>query len=91
MEKQTEKETKPTTTNEASKGNIEGLPLQDSPYLKYEDLEDYKRQGYGTQGHQQPQKGRGAGATEAPTLSGANVSSEAKFNAANAVNSKGVP
>ncbi|KAK2410644.1 hypothetical protein QL285_045999 [Trifolium repens] len=89
MEKQTAKETKPT--NETSKENIEGLPLEDSPYVKYKDLEDYKRQGYGTQGHQQPKEGRGAGSTEAPTLSGANVSSEAEFNATNAINSKGVP
>ncbi|MCI45162.1 seed maturation protein PM35, partial [Trifolium medium] len=36
-------------------------------------------------------EGRGAGSTEAPTLSGANVASEAEFNATNVINSKGVP
>ena len=86
MEKQAANETK--STNDAGKGNLEGLPFEDSPYVKYEDLEDYKRQGYGTQGHLQPKEGRGAGATEAPTLSGANVSSEAQFKAANTVNPK---
>ncbi|KAJ1387276.1 Late embryogenesis abundant protein [Sesbania bispinosa] len=89
MEKQMEKETKPQS--ESCKGTLEGLPMEDSPYLKYKDLEDYKLQGYGTQGHQQPKPGRGAGATEAPTFSGAAVSSEAQFNAADALNRKGVP
>lgn len=46
----------------------EGLPLQDSPYTQYKDLEDYKMQGYGAHGHQQPEPGRGAAAsTDAPT------------------------
>lgn len=83
------KETKECESD--SKGSIEGLAFEDSPYLKYKDLEDYKCQGYGTQGHQQPKEGRGPGATEAPTLSGANVSSQAQFHAADAVNRKGVP
>lgn len=83
------KDTKPT--NESKKESIEGLPFEDSPYLQYKDLEDYKRQGYGTEGHQEPKPGRGAGATEAPTLSGANVSSEAQFTANDAVNRQGVP
>lgn len=53
------------------------LPTEESPYVKYDDLEDYKRKGYGTEGHQQPKPGRGAGATDAPTLSGGAVSSDA--------------
>ncbi|KAL8500464.1 hypothetical protein ACS0TY_020167 [Phlomoides rotata] len=54
------------------KGNMEGLPVDTSPYTQYKDLEDYKKQGYGTQGHLQPQPGRGAAsATDAPTLTGA--------------------
>lgn len=88
MEKQVQ-ETK--AQGESGKENHEGLPMKDSPYLKYKDLEDYKRQGYGTQGHQEPKQGRGAGATEAPTLSGAAVSSEAQATAADAVNRQGVP
>ncbi|KAF5961202.1 hypothetical protein ACSBR2_009856 [Camellia fascicularis] len=48
----------------------EGLPMESSPYTQYKDLEDYKRQGYGTQGHQQPKPGGGGGSTDAPTLSG---------------------
>ncbi|CAJ1942957.1 unnamed protein product [Sphenostylis stenocarpa] len=89
MEKQTVKETK--AESESGKPSLEGLPIEDSPYVKYKDLEDYKQQGYGTQGHQEPSIGRGAGATEAPTLSGAAVSSEAKATATDAINSKGVP
>lgn len=89
MEKQTVKETK--AQRESGKESKEGVPLEESPYLKYKDLEDYKRQGYGTEGHQQPNPGRGAGATEAPTLSGANVSSEAQLNAADAANRKWAP
>lgn len=47
------------------------LPTETSPYVKYEDLEDYKRKGYGAEGHLEPVIGRGAGATDAPTPSGA--------------------
>ncbi|KAG4391025.1 hypothetical protein GLYMA_05G103100v4 [Glycine max] len=91
MEKQQQpsKETKPQ--NESGKeSSTEGLPMEDSPYVKYKDLEDYKRQGYGAQGHQEPKPGRGAGATEAPTLSGAAVSSDAQATATDVINSKGV-
>ncbi|KAK9678486.1 hypothetical protein RND81_11G214700 [Saponaria officinalis] len=49
---------------------LEGLPIESSPYVQYKDLEDYKRQGYGTQGHVDPKPGRGAGGTDAPTQSG---------------------
>ena len=90
MEKQTVKdETK--GAGESGKGSIEGLPFEDSPYLKCKDLEDYKCQGYGTQGHQQPKPGRGPGATDAATLSGADVSSQAQANATDVVDSKGAP
>ncbi|TKY55645.1 Late embryogenesis abundant protein, LEA-18 [Spatholobus suberectus] len=89
MEKQACKETKPQS--ESGKESLEGLPIEDSPYVKYKDLEDYKRQGYGTQGHQEPKTGRGAGATEAPTLSGAAVSSDAQVTATDTINRQGVP
>ncbi|KAK7386384.1 hypothetical protein VNO78_26578 [Psophocarpus tetragonolobus] len=82
MEKQMSKETKGESES--------GLP-KESPYLKYKDLEDYKRQGYGTEGHQEPKPGRGAGSTEAPTLSGAAVSSESQVSATETINRKGVP
>ncbi|KAJ4846470.1 hypothetical protein Tsubulata_047303 [Turnera subulata] len=54
-------EKKPTT---------EGLPMETSPYLKYSDLDDYKRQAYGTEGHLQVKPDQGGGATDAPTLTG---------------------
>ncbi|CAL0326945.1 unnamed protein product [Lupinus luteus] len=54
------------------KGKLEGLPLESSPYVKYnDDLEEYKYNAYGTQGHLQPKPNQGGGSTEAPTLSGA--------------------
>ncbi|KDP36753.1 hypothetical protein JCGZ_08044 [Jatropha curcas] len=55
---------------EEKKAMTEGLPLQSSPYLRCQDLEDYKRQGYGTEGHRQVKPNHGGGATDAPTLSG---------------------
>ena len=93
MEKQQQpsKETKAQSDESVKESSTEGLPMEDSPYVKYKDLEDYKRQGYGAQGHQEPKPGRGAGATEAPTLSGAAVSSDAQVAATDAINSKGVP
>lgn len=56
------------------KGNLEGVPLDSSPYTQFKDLEEYKAQGYGAQGHRQPQPGRGAASsTDAPTIAGAAV------------------
>lgn len=56
---------------EDKKVGEQGLPLDTSPYVKYSDLEDYKRKGYGTEGHMEPVERRGGGATDAPTPSGA--------------------
>lgn len=53
------------------KGRVEGLPLESSPYVKYNDMEEYKRNAYGTQGHLQPKPNQGGGSTDAPTPSGA--------------------
>ncbi|KAG6774062.1 hypothetical protein POTOM_021411 [Populus tomentosa] len=68
---------KPTTksSHEDKKVNSEGLPVEDSPYVNYGDLEDYKRKAYGTEGHLEPKTGGGAGATDAPTISGGALSS----------------
>lgn len=78
-------------TSDSGKGTIEGLAIEHSPYLNYKDLEDYKNQGYGTHGHQQPKEGRGPGATEAPTISGADVSSQRQFNVADGGHRKSAP
>ncbi|EEF29227.1 uncharacterized protein LOC8261670 [Ricinus communis] len=67
------------------------LPIKDSPYLQYKDLEDYKKKGYGTEGHLQPKPGRGAGATDAPTLSGGSVPREADVSTIDAITSKPTP
>ncbi|XP_020276801.1 uncharacterized protein LOC109851108 [Asparagus officinalis] len=51
------------------------LPLESSPYVKYSDIEDYKQNAYGTRGHLPvAETQRGAGATDAPTLSGSGLS-----------------
>ncbi|KAL8476977.1 hypothetical protein ACS0TY_029323 [Phlomoides rotata] len=73
------------------KGNMEGLPVDTSPYTQYKDLEDYKKQGYGTHGHLQPQPGRGAATgTDAPTLTGAAANPQAQLpGAIHAINRHG--
>ncbi|KAJ4714762.1 Late embryogenesis abundant protein, LEA-18 [Melia azedarach] len=94
MEKKQEKQTdkKQAESGEEKGISLEGLPMEDSPYVKYKDLEDYKRKGYGTEGHLETKPGRGAGATDAPTLSGAAVSSEADISGAtDVINRQGVP
>ncbi|EXB28739.1 hypothetical protein L484_009425 [Morus notabilis] len=71
----------------------ESLPKEDSPYLQNKDLEDYKKKGYGTQGHLEPKPGRSAGgaSTDAPTLSGGSVTSDAEVSATETINRQGVP
>ncbi|KAE8655173.1 prolyl 4-hydroxylase subunit alpha-1-like [Hibiscus syriacus] len=77
---------------DVKKDSLEGLPMEDSPYLKYKDLEDYKRRGYGTQGHQQPKPGHGAASsTDAPTLAAPDPSSERPLHATDTINRQGVP
>ncbi|XP_072976384.1 uncharacterized protein [Typha angustifolia] len=67
------------------------LPTESSPYVKYKDLEDYKMQGYGTQGHEQPvDRPHHGGGTDAPTLSGSGLS-ECEVRATDAINRQGVP
>lgn len=85
MERKTEKE--------EEKGKLEGLAVDTSPYTQYKDLEDYKKQGYGTQGHQQPIPGRGAASsTDAPTLSGGgSASAHSQLSATDTINRQGVP
>ncbi|XP_028764190.1 uncharacterized protein LOC114722345 [Neltuma alba] len=87
MEKQEDRKT--DAKGETGEPGLEGLPMQESPYVKYKDLEDYKNKGYGAEGHLQPQPGRGPGATDAPTLSGSAVSSEAESKFVDAVHRQG--
>lgn len=79
--------------NENNKGGkLEGVPMESSPYTQYKDLEDYKQQGYGTQGHLQPQIGRGAASSvDAPTEAGGQVPPTAQMSSTNAINRQGVP
>uniref|UniRef100_A0A7N1A1B8 Uncharacterized protein n=1 Tax=Kalanchoe fedtschenkoi TaxID=63787 RepID=A0A7N1A1B8_KALFE len=66
-QQQQEKQQGPDASSQ-QQGKYEGLPVETSPYTQYSDLEDYKQQGYGAQGHQEPKTGRGAaGSTDAPT------------------------
>ncbi|KAK1275423.1 hypothetical protein QJS04_geneDACA001640 [Acorus gramineus] len=77
--------------NEMKKNSEEELPMQSSPYLKYSNLEDYKRQAYGSEGHKEPVEVKGGGSgTDAPTLSGSGLPGvQAKV--VNAVNRHSVP
>ncbi|MCD9559999.1 hypothetical protein HAX54_018384 [Datura stramonium] len=86
MEKQSKK-----VSGEENK--FEGLPVNTSPYTQYKDLEDYKKQGYGTEGHQQPNPGRGAASsTDAPTLSGGgSASAHSQLSVTDTINRQGVP
>lgn len=77
--------------SEEKGGKLEGLPMETSPYTQYSDLEDYKRKGYGTEGHLQPKAGRGGGSTDAPTISGSSVSSQSQVSATEAMSRHGVP
>nr|DAD21372.1 TPA_asm: hypothetical protein HUJ06_022835 [Nelumbo nucifera] len=93
-EEQTVRKTESAEEEKDKSPGGEELPVESSPYVNYSDLEDYKRRGYGTEGHQEPKPGRGAGATDAPTLSGSGLS-ERKVAAIHDVNiingNQGVP
>ncbi|KAG1365850.1 hypothetical protein COCNU_12G008510 [Cocos nucifera] len=70
------------------------LPTESSPYTRYKDLEDYKLQGYGTQGYQPPvDHPRRGGGTDAPTLSGSGPSQAqaTQAQAMDTINRQGVP
>ncbi|KAL2906385.1 putative ribose/galactose/methyl galactoside import ATP-binding protein [Bienertia sinuspersici] len=66
---------------------LEGLPIETSPYVQYKDLDDYKEQAYGTEGHLAPKAGHGAGGTDAPTPSGG----ASADSVTDTINSQGVP
>ncbi|KAJ0984075.1 hypothetical protein J5N97_002431 [Dioscorea zingiberensis] len=67
------------------------LPTESSPYMQYDNIEDYKSQGYGVQGHQAPiERPHRGGGTDAPTLSGSGLS-QTQADAVDAINRKGVP
>ncbi|XP_022135734.1 uncharacterized protein LOC111007621 [Momordica charantia] len=71
---QVQPQTRTMGKREEEKASVEELlPLESSPYVKYKDLEEYKREGYGAEGHLEPKpnQGQGGGGTDAPTLSGA--------------------
>ncbi|GLU00084.1 hypothetical protein SLE2022_174780 [Rubroshorea leprosula] len=47
------------TEEEKKSSTLEGLPLESSPHVKYEDIEDYKLNAYGTQAHLPVRTGHG--------------------------------
>ncbi|WCJ39954.1 Late embryogenesis abundant protein group 6 [Euphorbia peplus] len=71
--KKEEMSEKKQENEEKNNKELEGLPLESSPYVNYKDLEDYKSQAYGTQGHQPVKPNQGPGGTDAPTLSGTHL------------------
>ncbi|CAA3005834.1 Late embryogenesis abundant [Olea europaea subsp. europaea] len=42
------------------------FPLESSPYLKYSEMEEYKRQGYGMEAYLSPKSHRTTTGTDAP-------------------------
>ncbi|XP_010548447.1 PREDICTED: uncharacterized protein LOC104819870 [Tarenaya hassleriana] len=62
-----------------------------SPYLDYDTLDEYKMKGYGAKGHVEPKPGRGAGATDAPTPSGAYAAVSSDASGGSVINRQGVP
>ncbi|KAL1532983.1 hypothetical protein AAHA92_32931 [Salvia divinorum] len=75
---------------EEKKKNLEGLPVDTSPYTQYKDLDDYKKQGYGAEGHLQPNPGRGAAAsTDAPTATADDPNKQ--LSSTDTINRQGVP
>lgn len=75
---------------ERGRSKLQGLPMESSPYLKYTDLEDYKRQGYGTQGHLEPKPQQGGGGTTGPTLAGSGLTEE-QVSVVDAAHRVGIP
>ncbi|KAF5742176.1 hypothetical protein HS088_TW09G00218 [Tripterygium wilfordii] len=69
---------------------LEGLPMESSPYLKDTNLEDYKRNAYGTEGHLPVNPNQGGGGTDAPTVSGSDLS-DGKAAAVDTANRHGIP
>ncbi|GKV33408.1 hypothetical protein SLEP1_g41927 [Rubroshorea leprosula] len=61
------------TEEEKKSSTLEGLPLESSPHVKYEDIEDYRLNAYGTQAHLPVRTGQRGGGTDAPTLSGSHL------------------
>ncbi|KAK0604389.1 hypothetical protein LWI29_015221 [Acer saccharum] len=78
------------TQQQEKNETLEGLLMESSPYLKYTDLEDYKRQAYGTQGHLEVKPNQGGGGTDAPTLAGTGLT-QGQAEAVDAANRQGIP
>ncbi|ONK64591.1 uncharacterized protein A4U43_C07F27690 [Asparagus officinalis] len=71
----TSKEQQPQHKREEAIVSEKELPSESSPYVQYSNLEDYKQNAYGTQGHLSvADNQRGTGATDAPTISGNGLS-----------------
>ena len=85
-----EEEEEEEEEEERGSSKLQGLPMESSPYLKYTNLEDYKQQGYGTQGHVAPKPNQGGGGTTGPTLAGTGLS-EGQASAVDAAHCLGIP
>ncbi|XP_039131727.1 uncharacterized protein LOC120268362 [Dioscorea cayenensis subsp. rotundata] len=67
------------------------LPTETSPYVQHDNIEEYKSQAYGVQGHKTPvDRPHHGGGTDAPTLSGSGLT-QAQTNVVDAINRQGVP
>ncbi|CAL9233582.1 unnamed protein product [Arabidopsis halleri] len=92
-----EDQKKPPTTEQQEK-EVKNDDVDESiksPYLDYDNLEDYKMKGYGAHGHQEPKLGMGGGATDAPTPSGdlgrGGGAASTDLSSTGSINHQGVP
>ncbi|KAL1224445.1 hypothetical protein V5N11_014406 [Cardamine amara subsp. amara] len=92
-----EDQKKPPTATEHVEKEVrnEDVASIKSPYLDYDNLEDYKMRGYGAKGHQEPKLGMGGGGTDAPTPSGGvgrgGGAASSDLSSTGAINRQGVP
>lgn len=90
-----DKKKPPTTEQQEKEVKNHDIESIKSPYLDYDNLEDYKMKGYGAHGHQEPKLGMGGGATDAPTPSGGlgrgGGAASTDLSSTGAINRQGVP
>ncbi|CAH2061406.1 unnamed protein product [Thlaspi arvense] len=93
MEK--EKNPQPTTEQESREVKNDDISKIKSPYLDYDNLEDFNMKAYGAKGHQEPKAGLGGGVTDAPTPSGGvgrgGGAASSDLSSTGAINRQGVP
>ncbi|ESQ46233.1 hypothetical protein EUTSA_v10000392mg [Eutrema salsugineum] len=92
-----ENEKKPPkpTEQEAREVKNDEIPNIKSPYLDYDNLDDFKMKAHGAKNHQESKPGLGGGATDAPNPSGGvgrgGGAASTDLSSTGAINRQGVP